>query len=211
MRTRIKVCGVTRREDFDRAARLGVDAVGLVFAPPSPRRLEASQAARVAARRPPFMAVVALFMDQDAGEVERVVRALRPDCLQFHGDEDAAFCESFGRPYIKAVPMASAVDVARVARAHPAAQALTLDAHRRGEGGGSGVVFDWSKWPQDIDMPLILAGGLGPDNVADGIAHCRPAAVDVASGLESSTGVKDHALMDAFVAAVAAADRAHSA
>ena len=207
MHTRIKMCGITRREDIEYAATLGVDAIGLVFQARSARRLEPASARGLLDRRPAFLSVVALFMDAEEDEVKRVLGEVEVDFIQFHGEESPDFCASFEVAYIKAVPMGSIDDATAYTQAYlDTASAFVLDSHRAGEVGGSGRVFDWMAAAQMHELPLILAGGLTPDNVGDGIRRVRPLAVDVASGVESGKGVKDHRLMSDFVAAVRAAD-----
>lgn len=207
MRTRIKFCGITRVEDALESARLGVDAIGLVFVARSARVLEPAAARAIALALPPFVARVALFADADAALVERVLREVPVELLQFHGREDAAFCTHFGRPYIKAIAMSEHADPALEIAGHPAAAGFLLDS----PGGGSGVAFDWSAVPPALQRPLILAGGLTPANVADAVRRVRPAAVDVSSGIEASPGTKDHAKMRAFVAEVHRVDNEQSA
>lgn len=209
MRTRIKMCGMTAEADIARAAALGVDAVGLVFHPRSPRCLEFPRAAELLAARPPFVTVVALFMDAARDVVQKAVDDLGVDCLQFHGEETPAFCASFGLPYIKALPMGGGGDCAGAAAEFaPSADALLFDAHRPGESGGQGRTFDWSRLPDTAGAPLILAGGLTPANVGDALRRVRPFAVDLCSGVERAAGVKDHDAMRRFVEAVRAADDA---
>jgi phosphoribosylanthranilate isomerase len=203
--TRIKFCGVTDVADAMLAARLGVDAIGLVCTRRSPRVLTLAQAQAIRAQVPPYVSVVALFMDDEAAWVREVEAGLRPDLLQVHGAEPAAFCTAFATPYVKALAMADMADDVRMqAAAHPRAVGLLLDGHRSGEQGGRGQRFDWSRVPRDLDRPLIVAGGLDADNVGDVIRRVRPWAVDVASGIEASPGIKDPAKMHAFVAAVRA-------
>lgn len=199
MRVRIKICGMTRTEDAVAAAELGVDAVGLVFYTKSPRYVSIEQAQALVEKLPAFVTVTALFLDPDAEAVRQVLRTTRIELLQFHGGEPAEFCRSFGRPYIKAVPMGGQVDLAEYARRHAQAAALLLDSHSAGQQGGTGVSFDWSKIPGLEGPPLILAGGLRPDNVATAISIVRPYGVDVASGVESAPGIKDAEKMAAFV------------
>lgn len=206
-RTRIKFCGITRAGDAELAARLGVDAIGLVCTRRSRRFVEPAQALAIRARVAPYVSVVALFMDDDAAWVREVESAVRPDLLQFHGTEDASFCTGFATPYVKAVAMASTADVHRVADAHPRAVGLLLDGHASGGQGGSGHGFDWTRVPHDLRRPLIVAGGLDAANVGAAIRVARPWAVDVASGIESSPGIKDSAKMQAFIAAVEGAAR----
>jgi len=200
LRVRIKVCGMTRTEDALAASRLGVDAVGLVFHPKSPRHLNIEQARALVAGLPAFVTVTALFLDPSAEQVRQVLDGVRVELLQFHGGEPAEFCRSFDRPYIKAVPMGSHADVAEYTRRHAGAAALLLDSHVAGQGGGTGVSFDWASLPRVVDgPPVILAGGLNPSNVAAAIRIVRPYGVDVASGVESKPGIKDEAKMAAFV------------
>lgn len=200
-RTRVKICGITRVEDGAAAAAFGADAIGLVFAARSPRRVTLDVARAIAAALPPFVASVALFMDDDAALVREVVDGLAPDLLQFHGLEAGAFCASFGRRYLKAVPMAGRGSdaIVEAARAHPRAAGLVLDGHGLGEAGGSGRAFDWSEARGDGLPPLVVAGGLTPDNVAQAIRVAEPWAVDVSSGVESAPGIKDHGRMKRFV------------
>lgn len=206
MRTRIKFCGMTRREDALAAATIGADAIGLIFAPRSVRRLAIEAAREIAIDLPPFLARVGLFMDQPANDVAAALAAVPLELLQFHGAEDDAYCAQFGRPFLKALPMASLADVAEEMARFPSAAGFVLDAHARGESGGSGRVFDWSRTPSASVRPLVLAGGLVPANVHEAVNEVRPYAVDVASGVEASPGVKDHAKMRAFVAEVRRAD-----
>ena len=209
-RTRIKICGITRIEDALLACELGVDAIGLVMTPSSPRCVSIERARAIRDSLPPFVSAVVLSHDLSAGHVSRIVEAVRPDMIQFHGREDAAFCESFGVRYIKAIGMAGEVDVRAMAAAHPHACGFVLDGHAPGAQGGQGKVFDWSRIPHGLDQSIILAGGLNADNVARAIREVRPWAVDVASGVESAPGVKDESKLRAFVAAAASADRRES-
>lgn len=206
MRTRIKFCGLTRPGDVRLAGEFGADALGFVFAARSPRRLLPAQAAALREAVPPFVSVVALFMDTPRVEIEAAIRALRPHCLQFHGSESPAFCASFGLPYIKTIAMAQPPGAVRAAiEAHPAAAALLLDGHAPGEAGGRGEVFDWAAIPA-IPRPWLLAGGLTPDNVGAAIRAARPFAVDVSSGIETAPGHKDGRKMQQFIEEVRRAD-----
>ncbi|MCB1736109.1 MAG: phosphoribosylanthranilate isomerase [Gammaproteobacteria bacterium] len=200
--TRIKICGITRAEDGVAAAKLGADAIGLVFYDRSPRHIGIGQARDIIAVLPPFVKVVALFMNAPAGDVLEVLDRVPIDLLQFHGDEDAGYCQGFDRPYIKAVPMAGDNDVQAYSQCHKHAAGLLLDSHALGEAGGSGTTFDWDKAPRHLDKPLILAGGLTPQNVEDGVRRVRPYAVDVSSGVESAKGIKDAQLMAEFIEGV---------
>jgi len=205
-RTRIKICGLKTVEDALTAARAGADSLGLVFHPRSPRCVDLDRAVAIRAALPAFVTVTVLFMDEPEEMVAKVVEELKPDCLQFHGAEPAGFCERWGRPYIKAIPMGDAPDIAAFAAAHPAARGFLLDSHAAGRQGGSGDTFDWSRIPSDFPHPLILAGGLNPQNVARAITEVRPWAVDVSSGVEREKGVKDAALIQQFCQEVFRAD-----
>lgn len=207
-RTRIKYCGMTRVEDALYAAQLGVDAIGMVFTARSKRQVTIAQAQAIRQALPPFVAAVALFMDDEPAYVREVIAEVRPDLLQFHGSEPDAWCAQFGLPHLKAIGMGDGAAALPRLREHPHAAALLLDGHGLGEAGGSGQAFDWSLLPRDLGQPLMLAGGLRPDNVAEAIRIARPWAVDVASGVESAPGIKDPARMLAFVQAVRAADLA---
>jgi phosphoribosylanthranilate isomerase len=200
--TRIKCCGMTRVEDALLAARLGADAIGLVFTVRSQRRVELSQARAIRQALPPFVTTVALFMDDDAALVHQVIDVVQPELLQFHGQEDDAWCAQFGQRYLKAIAMGEGTAALSRLHDYPRAAGLLLDGHGLGEAGGSGRSFDWSQMPSGLAQPLILAGGLNPDNVAEAIRIARPWAVDVASGVEASPGIKDAAKMTAFIAAV---------
>lgn len=211
-RTRIKFCGITRMADARLAVELGVDALGFVFASKSPRCVEPVQAAAIRAALPPLVSIVALFQNQDAARVRTVIELLKPDLLQFHGSENAAYCEQFGLPYIKAVSMQTGFELADQGAKHPKARALLLDSHSPGEAGGTGKTFDWNALPATV-YNLILAGGLNADNVARAIQMLKPYAVDVSSGIEAMVdgraqpGIKDSERMRQFVRAVRAAGR----
>ncbi|HKT33114.1 MAG TPA: phosphoribosylanthranilate isomerase [Gammaproteobacteria bacterium] len=202
MRVRIKLCGMMRREDIESASRLGVDAVGLVFYAASPRCLQPERARELAAGAPAFLTVTAVFMNPARAEVDAVLRTMRIDLLQFHGEESPEFCRAFGRGYIKAVPMGGGADAAEYARRYTDARGLLLDSHAQGKPGGGGTRFDWARIPRIVSPPLILAGGLNADNVADAIRRVRPYGVDVATGVESAPGIKDGVKMQAFVSEV---------
>lgn len=214
-RTRIKFCGMARVEDALAAAAMGVDAIGLIFAARSKRRVAPDAAAGIREALPPFVATVALFMDNEADEVRATIERVRPTLLQFHGGEDDSFCAAFGLPYLKAVAMggdsngnsggeAPATLIAR----WPRAAAFLFDSHAKGEAGGSGRTFDWARVPAEFARPFLVAGGLTPDNVFEAIRATGCWGVDVSSGIEGETpGVKDIAKMRRFVAEVARADR----
>ena len=205
--TRIKCCGMTRVEDALLAARLGADAIGLVFTARSKRRVSLEQARAIRRALPPFVDAVALFMDDDAAFVADVIAAVQPDLLQFHGGEADDWCAQFGRRYLKAIAMGEGTAALPRLQDYPHAVALLLDGHAAGEAGGSGKAFDWSLLPRDLAQPVILAGGLHAGNVGAAIRAARPWAVDVASGVESAPGIKDAAKLAAFVAAVHVTDR----
>ena len=204
--TRIKCCGMTRVEDALLAARLGADAIGLVFTSRSKRQVSFAQARAIRQALPPFVTTVALFMDDDAGLVQQAIDTVQPDLLQFHGSERDDWCAQFGWRYLKAIAMGAGAAALPQLRAYPGATGLLLDGHGLGEAGGSGKAFDWSLMPKQLPQPLILAGGLTPGNVADAIRIARPWAVDVASGIESAPGLKDPQKLAAFIQAVRAAD-----
>ena len=208
VRTRIKFCGITRAEDARLAADLGVDAIGLVFTRKSQRFVGLGQARAIRRALPPFVTAVALFMDDEPAWIEEVIAVVQPDFLQFHGSEPAGFAASFARPYFKAVPMASVMDVAAYAAHHPDATGLLFDSHAAGTVGGSGETFDWTRVPRNNGRPIVLAGGLDPRNVAQAIAIVRPYAVDVSSGIETAPGIKQASAMRRFAEAVRLADDA---
>ncbi len=205
-RTRIKVCGITRRVDLHNAISAGVDAVGLVFYPPSPRSVTLETAEKISTGCPAFISVVALFVDPDSELVDNVVKSVRPQLLQFHGSETRDFCERSGLPYMKALRVAEGVDLMALAQSYPTASALLLDTYVRGVAGGTGQSFDWGVIPEDLSAPLVLAGGLAAENVGAAISAVHPYAVDVSGGVESEPGLKDINRMHAFVSAVRAAD-----
>ncbi|MFI4981635.1 MAG: phosphoribosylanthranilate isomerase, partial [Nevskiales bacterium] len=194
-RTRIKICGITRAEDLRAAAELGADALGLVFYPPSPRYLNDQRAAELARDMPPFVTLVGLFVNEDAATVRRVLDNVPLQLLQFHGEEDAAYCRQFGLPYIKAARVRPGLDLLEYAAAFPDARGLLLDAYVAGY-GGEGKSFDWDLIPRDLPLPLILSGGLDAANVEAALRKLgslgtrRPWAVDVSSGVESTKGIK---------------------
>lgn len=205
-RTRVKICGITRPEDGLRAADLGADAIGLVFVAASPRAVNPARAAEIAAALPPFVARVGLFVDAAAAEIEAVLSRVPVDLLQFHGDESAAYCRQFGRPYLKAVRMRPGLDVAAYMTEYPDAAAFLLDAYHPAIAGGSGEGFDWGRVPPQRPRPIILAGGLHAGNIADAVRQVRPFAVDVSSGVETAKGIKDAAKMAEFIQGVQRAD-----
>ncbi|RMH94980.1 phosphoribosylanthranilate isomerase [Lysobacter pythonis] len=208
VRTRIKFCGFTRAGDVRLACELGVDAIGLVFAEGSPRKLQVEEARALRQGVMPLVSVVALFMDNPPEQAREVVRILRPNVLQFHGNEDDSFCRSFGLPYIKAIPMGEGggIDPLAMHARWPHASAFLFDGHIAGGQGGSGRTFDWARLPADSTKPVMVAGGLSIDNVHGLVTTRAPWAVDVASAIESAPGIKDGDKMRKFVAEVHRAD-----
>lgn len=199
MRTRVKICGFTRPEDAVLAAGLGVDAIGLVFYPPSPRNVSIQQARSIAKALPAFVSVVGLFVDADSDWIHQVMAEVNLDCLQFHGDEMPEDCRRFGKPYIKAIRMHPEINLLETQAQFADASGLLLDAYHPGVQGGTGSGFDWNMIPTDSKLPIILAGGLSPDNAALAVQQVRPYALDVSSGVEASKGIKDAVKMAAFI------------
>jgi phosphoribosylanthranilate isomerase len=207
MRTRVKICGFTRTEDAVFAAHLGVDAIGLVFYPPSPRHVEIEQAIRIVNALPAFTSVVALFVDEQDARIREVLARVSIDCLQFHGEEPAEACRIYGKRYIKAVRMHEAIDIGAVALHYHDAAGLLLDAYHPGAKGGTGSQFDWKLISKPCTLPVILAGGLDARNAKQAIQTVRPYALDVSSGVEAAKGVKDSLKMAAFMKQVNEGDR----
>jgi len=205
MRTRVKICGITRIEDARAAADAGADAIGLVFYPPSPRFLSVERAREIREALPPFVQSVALFVNADAAQVAQVIGRVHPGMLQFHGEETPAYCAQFGLPYLKACRVAQGVDLLEYLRPFSAAAGWLLDAHVE-EYGGVGASFDWRLVPESLERPLVLSGGLTKDNVGSAVRRVRPWAVDVSSGVESAKAIKDAARIAAFIAEVRNAD-----
>jgi phosphoribosylanthranilate isomerase len=202
MRTRVKICGITRPEDALAAAAQGADAIGLVFYRPSPRCVSFEQARAIAGSTPAFVATVAVFVNPLREEVERVIREVGVTLLQFHGDEPPEFCAGFSLPYIKAARIRPGLDLLEYLSPYAAARAWMLDAFHDDLWGGTGGPFDWSLVPEHMARPVILSGGLTTENVANAIRSVRPYAVDVSSGVEASKGIKDAARIAAFIGAV---------
>jgi phosphoribosylanthranilate isomerase len=205
MRTRVKICGITRPQDARDAAQAGADAIGLVFYPPSPRYLSTERAAEIRDALPPFVQTVALFVNADAAQVAQVIGRVHPAMLQFHGDETPDFCAQFGLPYVKACRVRPGVDALGYLRPYAHAAAWLVDSFVP-EYGGVGESFDWALVPAQRHRPLIVSGGLDRDNVARAVRALRPWGVDVSSGVESTKGIKDAAKMAAFIAEVRHAD-----
>lgn len=199
MRTRVKICGITRAEDAQAASRLGADAIGMVFYEASPRNVSIDQAQALCAELLPFTSRVGLFVDADEQFVREVIKRVPLDLLQFHGTESASYCEQFGKPYIKAIRMEAGLAVADRMQEYPGAVAILLDSFSGSVAGGTGETFDWSQIPSQRSQPLILAGGLNAGNVSDAIQAVQPYAVDVSSGVEQQKGVKDVDKMSSFI------------
>ena len=204
--TRIKICGLTREADVDAAVAAGADAIGFVLYAKSPRYVTPARAAELARRLPPFVMPVGLFVNANDDELAEGIQALPNMLLQFHGDEAPSDCERAGRPYLRAARIAPGFDLLNFGFQFSGAQALLLDAHVDGYGGG-GKVFDWSLIPKNVNSRLVLSGGLNVGNVATGMRQVRPWAVDVSSGVEVSKGIKDAVLIQQFCDAVRAADQ----
>jgi len=207
-RTRIKICGITREQDLDDAVAAGADALGFVFYPQSPRHVTPQRAAQLVARVPAFVSTVGLFVNAPAADVAAVLEQVPLAQLQFHGDEDAAYCAGFRRSWIKAARVKPGLDLLECARtfsAVPGIAGLLLDAHVEGFGGG-GQTFDWSLIPAGLPLPVILSGGLHPGNVTEAVRRVRPWAVDVSSGVEVGKGLKDVRKITDFIAGVRNAD-----
>ena len=207
MRTRVKICGFTRVEDAVYAAHLGVDAIGLVFYPPSPRHVEIEQAVKIVNALPAFTSVVALFVDEQEERIREVLARISIDCIQFHGDEPAEACRVYGKRYIKAVRMRDDIDIGALALRYHDAAGLLLDAYHPGAKGGTGNQFDWELIPKQCILPVILAGGLDETNARQAVKTVRPYALDVSSGVEAKKGVKDSLKMAAFIKQVNEGDR----
>jgi len=206
---RVKICGITRIEDGLAAANAGADAIGLVFYGPSPRAVTARQAAEICASLPPFVTTVALFVDASRAEIEGVLARVPVDLLQFHGNENPQFCDSFNRPWIKAVRMKDDVDLHHYAQIYRNAAGLLIDSYVAGVPGGTVETFNWGRVPKTLPLPVVLAGGLHPGNVAAAVTQVQPWAVDVSGGVEQknvqggrSGGIKDASAIRVFINSV---------
>jgi len=199
LRTRVKICGITRVEDGAAACAAGADAIGLVFYPPSPRAVDIETALCIRRALPPFVTVVGLFVNASAETVAETAERVHLDLLQFSGDESPAQCALFDRPYMKAIHVNGDVDLRAASRRYAGAKALLLDTHDDKLWGGSGRTFDWDVVPPDMALPVVLAGGLTPTNVADAVRRLRPYGVDVSGGVEQAPGIKDAARIAEFI------------
>jgi phosphoribosylanthranilate isomerase len=206
MRTRVKICGITRTEDAAAVVTSGADALGLVFYPPSPRCVATETARRIARTVAPFITVTGLFVNAAEESIRGVLAQVPLGLLQFHGQENNADCARFGLPFIKAIAMQPEVDVLAAMARYPDAAGFLLDAWQPATHGGGGQAFDWERVPAGAPAPVILAGGLTPDNVAAAIRATRPYAVDVSSGVEQARGIKSTAKIDAFMKGVASSE-----
>jgi phosphoribosylanthranilate isomerase len=202
LRTRVKICGITRQEDAEVAVAAGCDAIGLVFYRPSPRYIRPEMAAQIVSRLPPFVSVVGLFVDAEPEEILQVMKLVHLDLLQFHGNESPEACERFDWPYMKAIRVKPDTNLLQYAEQFKHAQALLLDAFIEGLPGGTGQVFDWDIIPKTLPLPVVLAGGLSPENVVQAIRQVQPYAVDVSGGVEFNKGIKDAAKIAAFMRGV---------
>ena len=209
MRTRVKICGITRVEDALAAVAAGADAIGLVFYEHSARNVSVAQAAAISRELPAFVNAVGLFVDATPDFIRSVLTAVHLDTLQFHGDETPEQCAAYGLPFIKAIRVKPETNLLQCANEFSAAKALLLDTYAEGQAGGTGHAFDWNLIPtcmttdRSVKTPvLILAGGLNDDNVALAIEQVRPYAVDVSGGVESAKGIKDQAKIARFMHAV---------
>ncbi|MDP2266516.1 MAG: phosphoribosylanthranilate isomerase [Thiobacillus sp.] len=210
MAVRVKICGITRLQDLHDACNAGADALGFVFYEPSPRHVTIAAAAALVRELPPFVQSVGLFVNAEPAFIESVLQAVPLDLLQFHGDETSADCARFNRPYIKAVRVNRETDLLKYAADFDSARGLLLDAYVAGVPGGTGERFDWSLIPANLTKPMVLSGGLTPDNIADAVQRVRPWAVDVSSGVEAAMmldgvsvatkGIKDPNKMTQFIA-----------
>lgn len=202
MRTRVKICGITRVEDALSAVEQGADAIGLVFYPPSPRYVSASQATEIAQVLPAFVSVVGLFVDAPSADIEAVLSKVPIDLIQFHGNETPEQCRRYEKPYIKAIRVKTDTNLIQYQSDFSDAKALLLDTYTEGVPGGTGQVFDWNVIPKHMTKQLVLAGGLDANNVTQAIKLVKPYAVDVSGGVESAKGIKDAAKIAAFMRGV---------
>ena len=201
MSVRVKICGITRPEDAIAAAAAGADAIGLVFYAASPRHVTPEKADAIIRALPPFVTTVGLFVNAESDYIQDVINSVPLDLLQFHGQETAAECARYHKPYIKAIAMREGDDPGIIEADFHEAKGILLDTYHETRAGGTGESFDWTRVPRNMKLPIILAGGLHPGNVADAVRQVRPYAVDVSSGVESAKGIKDASKIAAFIAA----------
>lgn len=201
-RTRVKVCGICTADDADAAVSAGADAIGMVFYPKSPRHVSISAAREIASSIPPFVTTVGLFVNSSSEAINDVLSEVQLGLLQFHGNEDEVFCKSFNLPYIKALRVKAETDLYQQCEQYASARGVLLDSYKKGMPGGTGEIFDWDVVPDDLSLPVILAGGLNANNVAQAISTVNPWAVDVSSGVEESPGKKDQQKILQFFNAV---------
>ena len=199
MRTRTKICGITRLEDAKASVHAGCDALGFVFYKESPRYIALDAFKVIVKELPPFVTKTGLFVNADPAEIEEAIQSGLVNVLQFHGDETPDFCRQFNFPYIKAVAVSSSVDLIQYAKDFHDAEALLLDAYHEHLKGGTGQTFDWNLIPQSLSKPIVLAGGLTVDNVKEAIKKVKPYAVDVSGGVEESKGIKNSLKIQAFI------------
>lgn len=205
-RTRVKICGITRLDDALTAISAGADALGFVFYAPSPRAVTAAQVANVTAKLPPFVSKVGLFVNAEVEEVQQVIAVAGLDCLQFHGDESADYCAQFNLPYYKAIRVKPGLNLVQCELDFASATALLLDTYSEKAVGGTGEAFDWSLIPAGLQKPIILAGGLNPDNVRQAARQVQPYALDVSGGVEAQKGIKSPQKIAAFMQQVMQCD-----
>ncbi len=199
MRVRAKICGITRVEDALQAVENGADAIGLVFYAPSPRNVSIQRAIEIAEQVPAFVTIVGLFVNAEPSFVREVSLQVKLDLLQFHGDESPEMCAQYNKPFIKAIRVKAGINLVQYAKDFSSAKALLLDTYTEGVAGGTGHVFDWDLIPENLTKPIILAGGLNVENVAQAIQSVKPYAVDVSGGVEAEKGIKDAAKIAAFM------------
>lgn len=200
MKPKIKICGFSNADNARKASLLGIDAIGLVFYDKSPRHVEVETALEIINALPPFINRVGLFVNADSSFIDEVLCEVPLDTLQFHGDESPIECSQYAMPFIKALRVTAEMDIAKMAKDYHQASGLLLDAFHKEAYGGTGNRFDWGLAKVETDLPIILAGGLSPDTVADAIKQVGPYALDVSSGVEKAKGIKDIAKIKQFVA-----------
>ena len=206
MTVRAKICGITRAEDAKAAVHYGADAIGFVFWKGSSRYITAARAREIIAELPPFVTAVGVYVNPDAEWVEETSAVARLGLLQFHGNEDPDFCSQFFLPYIKAVRVRAGLDLLQYAARYSGARGLLMDTYVEGQPGGTGNAFDWDLIPRNLPLPIILSGGLHPENVMEAIRRAQPWGVDVSSGVETAKGIKNAQKIAAFIRGVRASE-----